>query len=422
MAINTKLFVSPNDLNTLFDKYRSGTKNSATGFIVNGTDICELFQKYSSGTKQSLTGFKISNGTSDLSDIFQKYGTYVITSYYMANGVFSVDVRAIRIHSNSGKVIIGGGFTQYGTNTGTGTGTLNRVAVWDGTSLSQLGTRTLNGAVGAIEIDGDDIYIGGNFTQLGSSTAQRIVKYNLSTDIWTILSTTFNAYVSSIAIDKINNRVYVAGGNSLGRAYYASIGSNTWTAIAPGSILNSTVSTITVNPQNGYIYMGGAFNNSPYTNRIAVFDGTTLNSISNVNITCTAINTLKYYNNKLYMGGNISIINGNVACNNICYYDISNNTFHKMGDGFNNTVNAIYVSDIGEIYAGGTFTASGADSSIKYLAKWNPSTNAWNSFVTLNNTINSNAIISNSNYVYFGGTFTTFNSTNTNAGGLAYYG
>jgi hypothetical protein len=420
MAINTKLFVSPNDLNTLFDKYRSGTKNATTGFIVNGTDICDLFQKYSSGTKQTLTGFKISNGTSDLSDIFQKYGTYVMTSNYMGNGVFSVDVRAIRIHSSTGNVIIGGGFTQYGTNTGTGTGALNRVAVWNGSTLSPLGTKILNGAVGAIEIDGNDIYIAGNFTLLGTATAQRIVKYNISSDIWTILSTTFNSYIYSIGIDKVNNRIYVAGGNSAGRVSYATIGSNTWTAIAPGTTFNNNSTGLTVNPTNGYVYICGAFTNTPYTNRIAVFDGTTLSALSNTNMVTTALSIVKYYNNKLYIGGTISTADGN-TCNNICYYDFSDDTYHTMGNGFNNTVNAIHISDTGEIYAGGLFTASGTDTTVKYIAKWNESTNTWNSFVSLNNSISTNAIITNTNYVYFGGTFTTFNS-NTNAGGLSYYG
>jgi hypothetical protein len=419
-SIITGMKVGTSDLNVIFDKYRSGTKATNTGFkMSDGTDISNLFQAYSTGTKVTTTGFKNSSGI-DLTDIFQKYGTYVRTLKYMNYGLYARDIRTLVMHK-SGKLIIGGGFTQAGTSTGLGTGQIGRIAKWDGTTFSQLGNASLSAPVGAVDIIDDDVYIGGNFTLLNGASAQRVIRYNMSTNVWSILSTTFNTYVNDLKIDKFSvpNKVYICGGNSVGRTYQYNTSTGIWTAI--GSSLNGNPSSMSINQSNGDVWYGGGFNNAPYTNRIAKYDdiSKTFSPLPNVSMTQTVVSCIRYYKNKLYIGGTITKADG-VNCSNICYYDLSSNTYGTMGPGFNGNVISIVIDPVNdEIYAGGTFIASGTDATVKRIAKWMPSTNTWSGMdAGLNGAINLNGLVINGDTLYMAGTFSTFNSsTNPNVCG-----
>jgi hypothetical protein len=429
-AQTTYLINGSTDLNLIFEKYRNGTKSNTTGYkMSDGTDICNIFQAYSTGTKAIDTGFKDSTGT-DLSNIFQKYGTYEKTFKYMNYGITSsLNIRTIRAHS-SGKILFGGNFQRLAlSNGGSSAVVINRIAQWDGMNISTINgiignASALNGAVGAIEIDSSNVYIAGNFTRLNGANAQRIVKYNLSSNVWTILSTTFNGYISSIDIDHFSNpkKLYICGGNSIGRTYRYNFSDSTWTAV--GTMLNGNPTAVNINQSNGIVYYCGSFNNAPYTNRIAVYNDTnaSMTALPNTNMVSTAVNVIKYYNNKLYIGGTISSADG-VNCSNICYYDLSNNTYNRMGNGFNNTVINIYIDPNGDIYAGGIFTASGANTTVKYLSKYDSINNNWLSMGGFNNSINDSALATYNDTLYIGGSFSTFNSSSTPeyAGGLCYY-
>jgi hypothetical protein len=87
------------------------------------------------------------------------------------------NVNAIAVSGNN--VYVGGTFTNASGVAA------NRIALWDGGNWSSLGTGTgngLNGTVLAIALNGSDVYVGGTFTNAGTSVVRGIAKWNGS--IW----------------------------------------------------------------------------------------------------------------------------------------------------------------------------------------------------------------------------------------------
>ena len=129
------------------------------------------------------------------------------------------DVNAIAIDSNN-NVYIGGIFTLVNYDGTSGT-SANNIAKWNGSVWSVLGTSSENGTnsnINAIAIDSNNnIYVGGifrfvNYNGTSGTSANRIAKWNGSA--WSVLGTSSengtNNTVNVIAIDS-NNNVYIGG-------------------------------------------------------------------------------------------------------------------------------------------------------------------------------------------------------------------
>jgi hypothetical protein len=93
----------------------------------------------------------------------------VSTNYYPS-------VYALAIHGND--LYAGGDFTKAG-GTATNRNPANRIARWDGTNWSALGSG-MNTNVWAFAISGDDLYVAGEFTIAGGKPAARVARAYLS--------------------------------------------------------------------------------------------------------------------------------------------------------------------------------------------------------------------------------------------------
>jgi hypothetical protein len=82
-------------------------------------------------------------------------------------------------------------------------------------------------------------------------------------------------------------------------------------------------------------------------------------------------------NNKLYVGGSFTNVDGSIIANNIAYVTEQNGayTWHNMGTGVNGPVNAI-VKHNGNIYVAGSFSIAG-DQAANNIAYWDGA--AWHS-------------------------------------------
>ncbi len=97
------------------------------------------------------------------------FNWYSLGSGVNANGT----VNAIAVSGNN--VYIGGTFTNASGVTA------NRIALWDGGSWNSLGTGSangLNGTVLAIAINGSVVYVGGTFTNAGTTVVRGIAKWD----------------------------------------------------------------------------------------------------------------------------------------------------------------------------------------------------------------------------------------------------
>jgi len=84
----------------------------------------------------------------------------------------------------------------------------NRIARWDGSGWSPLGSG-MNNYVYSIEVNGSDVYAGGEFTTAGGMAAHRIAGWNTNTCSWTALGSGMNQQVC--AVRAIGQDIFAGG-------------------------------------------------------------------------------------------------------------------------------------------------------------------------------------------------------------------
>lgn len=132
-------------------------------------------------------------------DLYNALGAANTTSAYISAAV----------QHPSGIIFLGGSFTFA---TGPLSGTSNIVAYKQG-SLSSLSNGGLNGAVVSFALYGDELYIGGSFSDTQTPSTQGkllgVAMYNVETNLWSTLGAGVNGIVASIAL--ANASIQVAG-------------------------------------------------------------------------------------------------------------------------------------------------------------------------------------------------------------------
>lgn len=111
------------------------------------------------------------------------------------------EVRSIHIEDN-GQVYVGGNFDTAGGIAA------NRIALWNGTNWSALGSGT-SGFVQAIESIGNYLYVGGNFAIAGDKTVNRIARYDKNSSTWQAMGTGVSGNIN--AITHSGPYIYVGG-------------------------------------------------------------------------------------------------------------------------------------------------------------------------------------------------------------------
>jgi hypothetical protein len=180
-----------------------------------------------------------------------------------ANGVDGY-VFALAVAGN-GDVYAGGGFTRAGG------AAASRVAKWNGTAWSPLGTGTgggvYSGAVYALAVAGNgDVYAGGGFGQAGGAAASRVAKWNGTA--WSPLGTGFSGGLNDGAVFALavagNGDVYAGGGfGQAGGAAASNVAKwngTAWSPLGTGSAngVDDYVFALAV-AGNGDVYAGGRF-------------------------------------------------------------------------------------------------------------------------------------------------------------------
>ncbi len=278
--------------------------------------------------------------------------------------------------SGAGRIYAGGLFT------GAGRVRASRIAGWDGTNWTALGTGVqginegTGKAINAMDVAANgDVYAGGVFTNAGGVTAHNIARWNGAA--WSPLGGGIPGTVSAIAVR--GSDVFVGGTFTTnvngGTAFnIAKWNGSAWSAlpgIMNGTIGNFFVSVIKVH--NTDIYVGGSFNVSNLGtgqsgSNIARHDGAAwwpLGTGMNSNVTSIAV-----VGTDVYAGGRFSIAGGVTATriarwNGSAWSDVGGGV---VGSG-NFAVTALAAIG-GDVYAAGSFIqAGGVD--VNRVAKWN---------------------------------------------------
>jgi len=259
--------------------------------------------------------------------------------------------RATSMVVYNNKLYIGGTFTIAGGSVA------NYIAVWDGSSLSAVGT-AVTGNVYSLAVYNNELYVGGN-ANIDGAPANYIVKWNDSS--WTPVGagTELNSYVNSLCV--YNNELYVGGEfTSVNGNYISKWNGSSWSKVGDGTELDSFVYSLAV--YDNELYIGGIFTiaGGGVSNYIAVWDN---NSLGAVGTTITGnIYSLVVYDNELYAGGDFTGDYGN------CISKWNGFSWSAVGSGMNYEVDALTVYN-DELYVGGDFTTAGGISA-NYIASW----------------------------------------------------
>ncbi len=302
--------------------------------------------------------------------------------------------------SGSGPALYAGGDI-----TTAGMVSVGRIAKWDGSSWSALGTGMggdIQPTVVALTVfddgsgGGPALYAGGRFTTAGGVTVNRIAKWNGS--LWSALGSGMDGTVLALTVYDdgsgdgpalyAGGAFTTAGGVTANRI--AKWDGTSWSALGTG--MNNTVSTLTVfddGSGNGpALYAGGSFTTAGgvTVNRIAKWDGTSWSPLGDgMNSLVEALTVFDDGSGSgpsLYAGGGFSSAGG-VTANRIARWDGS--SWSALSAGMNTWVLALVVYDDGSgfgpaLYAGGEFTEVGGVPGASRIAKWDGS--SWSALGT----------------------------------------
>ncbi|MDO9391037.1 MAG: Ig-like domain-containing protein, partial [bacterium] len=133
--------------------------------------------------------------------------------------------------------------------------TVNRIAKWNGTSWSALGSGTSANIVYAVAVKGDTVYAGGSFTTAGGISANRIARWDGAN--WSAMGKGMNNTVQTIAFG--DSGVYAGGSftlaDSVSAKYVAKWNGIGWMPMGGGT--NGWVNVLVVKDRN--VHAGGSF-------------------------------------------------------------------------------------------------------------------------------------------------------------------
>ena len=267
------------------------------------------------------------------------------------------NVNAIAVKGNY--IYVGGTFTEAG-----GGINFNGIAKWNLNSsqwerVGTGGNYGVNRNVTAIAVRSNDsnIYVVGDFTTAGGQPANRIAIWNGST--WTSLGTGVNSNVNAIALS--GNDVYVSGGFTTAGGGVANRiakwnGTN-WSSLGTG-MSNGNVNAIEVS--GNVVYVGGAFTmaGGGIANRIAKWNGSWLSLGTGVN---GPVNAIEASGSDIYVGGSFTATASGVSASRIAKWNSNSSLWSPLGSGVNGNVLAIKRGDFynDSLYVGGSFTTAG---------------------------------------------------------------
>ncbi len=340
-------------------------------------------------------------GFSMAGDIFANYIAKWDGSNWTTLGSGMNDQGGVRALVLSGSDLFAAGDFTWATNSAGATVPANRIAKWDGSSWSALGTG-LDWTASALAVSGGNLYAGGQFFTAGGSTATRIAKWDGSS--WSALGTGANSNVLALAASGSN--VY-AGGDFMTAGGSAAKGiarwnGNAWSALASGSGMNGTVYALAVSGTN--VFAGGNFTTAgdSVATRVARWDGSSWAALgSGISRAYAFVYALAASETNLYVGGQFTISNWNGS------------SWVGLGSGISGNrtiVNALAKSG-SNVYVGGSFARAGGITA-NYIAKWNG--NSWSALGSGVDFDVSALAVSGGN-VYAGGSFIRA----TNTGGAA---
>lgn len=270
----------------------------------------------------------------------------LLTNFPQTNGNVLTIVKDTITHL----LYIGGNFTQVGDST------RNRIACIDSTGKVTACNPNADGQVWTLSVLGNKVYAGGNFTNIGGVNRMRIAALDVNTGNATSWSPNAQGIIYTLVVS--GNTVYT-GGNSNNKlvAFDITTGNKTsWNPNPDGDVYTLAIAGNT-------IYAGGAFATIGGQTRkyIAALD-TSIGNVTSWNpILNRTVKTLTISGNRVYVGGEFDRVgNPKITRNGMVALD-TNTGIATVWDADVTNSNTTYTLAVSgnKVYAGGTFTSIG---------------------------------------------------------------
>jgi len=238
------------------------------------------------------------------------------------------------------------------------------IAKWDGNTWSAVGGGFQHDAftniVDAMIVFNNELYAGGYVDSAGGNLIHKVAKWNGS--VWSAVGT--HCPISTVRCFAIHNGELYAGGSSsgAGNCAVAKWNGSTWD---PLDVEGGTIEVWSLASYNGNLYAGGnmANINSVTVSKIAKWDGNVWSDVSGglTNGFGTIVRALAVFNNKLFVGGNFNLAGATVV-HHVASWDGTNWADVGGGVGGSTAIVQSFLPFGNKLFVGGTFwTVNGAN-------------------------------------------------------------
>lgn len=251
----------------------------------------------------------------------------------------------------NGNIVAAGVFTSSGSTS------VNRVAIWNGTQWQPLGDG-MNAQVNALTVFNGDLIAGGEFTMAGGNSANRVARWNGSA--WVSMGSGIgnspDHEVSALIV--YNSELYAGGDFSTSLNNIAKWNGTQWVSVSGGT--DDQIHAFTI--YNGKLIAAGRFDQAGSVNasKVAAWDVSVWTSLgSSFDERAFSVGT---YNGNLIVGGRFT---GYISSYN-------GTTWQTLGGGVEDRVYAI--AQFGDdLIIGGQFKFVGSSNQLysNRIAKWN---------------------------------------------------
>lgn len=298
---------------------------------------------------------------------------YLLRGGALGGGVNGT-IQAVAVSGND--VYVGGVFSQATNADGTVVAVSN-LARWNGVNWSNVSSG-VNGPVHALVFSGTELYVGGQFTLAGGSVpANNVARWNGTA--WSAVGSPINGVNGRVQALAVGNGRLFVGGNFTSAGGVRTDSLAVWTGTAwdrlgaAFAVWNGPVTAIQP-ASGGDVYVAGNFTlaHGVPANRVARWNNT-LSSWASLG---TGLNNAAYAlaleGSNLYVGGMFTTAGGATA-NRVARWNIASPGWSALGTGTGGPVFALAVSG-SQVVAGGAFRQMGGVVGADYLARWNGTT------------------------------------------------